>query len=59
VLQQAGGITRETNLIGVWANRRSSSGEFGGGAAVAFVMVGLTLLLTLFYLRNMFRQDEL
>jgi hypothetical protein len=23
------------------------------------VMVGLTLLLTLFYLRNMFRQDEL
>ena len=59
VLQQAGGITRETNLIGVWAYRRSSSGEFGGGAAVAFVMVGLTLLLTLFYLRNMFRQDEL
>jgi N,N'-diacetylchitobiose transport system permease protein len=60
VLQQAGSITRETNLLGVWAFRESVGGnDFGTGAAVAIVMVGLTLLLTLFYLRNMFRQEEL
>ena len=55
VLQQAGRITRETNLLGVWAYRVSMGGtDFDIGAAIAIVMVGLTLLLTFVYLRNMF-----
>ncbi|HET9610056.1 MAG TPA: sugar ABC transporter permease [Acidimicrobiales bacterium] len=59
VLQQAGGIVRETNTLGVYAYRQGGSGDFGLGAAVAVVMVGITLLLTLVYLRRMFRQEEL
>ena len=58
VLQQAGGITRETNTLGVYAYRTSAGNDFGLGAAIALVMVGITLLATLFYLRQMFRQEE-
>jgi N,N'-diacetylchitobiose transport system permease protein len=58
VLQQAGGLTRETNLIGIWGYRSSvGAGDFGAGGAVAIIMVALTLILTLAYLRNMFRQE--
>ena len=58
VLQQAGGIVRETNTLGVYAFRQGGSGNYGLGAAVAVVMVGITLLLTLVHLRQMFRQEE-
>jgi N,N'-diacetylchitobiose transport system permease protein len=60
VLQGAGGITRETNLLGVYAYRISfGANEFDKGAAVAIVMVVITVLMTLFYLRSMTRQEEL
>ena len=60
VLQRAGGISRETNLLGVYAYRISiGASEFDKGAAVAVVMVLITVLLTLFYLRSMVRQEEL
>ncbi len=58
VLQEAGGITRETNVIGVWAYRQSTN-DYGAGSAVAIVMVVITLLLTVVHVRHMFRQDEL
>jgi N,N'-diacetylchitobiose transport system permease protein len=57
VLQQAGGIVRDTNTLGVYAYRQGGSGDYGLGAAVAVVMVAITLLLTLVHLRTMFRQD--
>jgi N,N'-diacetylchitobiose transport system permease protein len=60
VLQQAGGITRETNLLGVWAYRMSiGQSDFGAGAAAALIMVALTLVLTLVYLRSMLRTEDL
>ena len=60
VLQRAGGITRDTNLLGVYAYRISiGENEFDNGAAVAIVMVLITLLMTIFYLRSMVRQEEL
>jgi N,N'-diacetylchitobiose transport system permease protein len=60
VLQSAGGITRDTNLLGVYAYRISiGANEFDKGAAVAIVMVAITVLMTLFYLRSMTRQEEL
>jgi N,N'-diacetylchitobiose transport system permease protein len=60
VLQRAGGISRETNLLGVYAYRISiGENDFDTGAAIAIVMVVITLLLTLTYLRSMVRQDEL
>jgi N,N'-diacetylchitobiose transport system permease protein len=60
VLQRAGGINRDTNLLGVYAYRISiGSSHFDRGAAVAIVMVLITVLMTLFYLRSMVRQEEL
>ena len=60
VLQQAGGVTRDTNLLGTWAYRTGvGSQQFGKGAAIALVMVGLALLLTLFHIRQMFKQEEI
>ena len=60
VLQSAGGITRDTNLLGVYAYRISIGGnEFDKGAAIAIVMVVITVLMTVFYLRSMTRQEEL
>jgi N,N'-diacetylchitobiose transport system permease protein len=60
VLQRAGGIARDTNLMGVWAYRISiGENHFDIGAAIAIVMVVITLLLTVFYLRQMVRQEEL
>ena len=59
VLQRAGGISRETNLLGVYAYRISiGENRFDIGAAIAIVMVMITLLLTITYLRSMVRQDE-
>ncbi|MCU1368314.1 MAG: sugar transporter permease [Ilumatobacteraceae bacterium] len=60
VLQRAGGITRDTNLLGVYAYRTSFGGNhFDKGAAIAIVMVTITVLLTVFYLRSMTKQEEL
>jgi N,N'-diacetylchitobiose transport system permease protein len=60
VLQQAGGISRDTNLLGVYAYRVAiGETRFDLGAAIAVVMVLISLLLTFVYLRQMARQEEL
>ena len=60
VLQKAGGITRDTNLLGVYAYRISiGENRFDVGAAVAVVMVAITAVLTSVYLRAMVKQEEL
>jgi N,N'-diacetylchitobiose transport system permease protein len=60
VLQRAGGITRDTNLLGVFAYRISiGENRFDIGAAVAVVMLLITALLTIVYLRSMLKQEEL
>jgi N,N'-diacetylchitobiose transport system permease protein len=60
VLQRAGGITRETDVLGVYAYRTAvGANRFDTGAAIAVVMVVITLLLSAFYLRQMARQEDL
>jgi N,N'-diacetylchitobiose transport system permease protein len=60
VLQNAGGITRDTNLLGVYAYRISiGENRFDIGAAVAVVMVAITAILTVAYMRAMLRTEEL
>jgi N,N'-diacetylchitobiose transport system permease protein len=60
VLQRAGGITRETDVLGVYAYRTAvGANRFDTGAAIAVVMVVITLLLTALYLRQMARQEDL
>jgi N,N'-diacetylchitobiose transport system permease protein len=59
VLQKAGGVTSETNLLGVYSyNISIGQNRYDIGAAIAIVMVVITILLTLWYLRSMLRQDE-
>lgn len=59
VLQKAGGIARDTDVIGVYAYRISVGGNrFDVGAAVAVVMVVIVLLFTALYLRQIAKQEE-
>lgn len=59
VLQQAGGITHETNLLGTYIYRLGiGEGRFGMAAAVAMFMLALTVLLTAGYVRSMLRQED-
>jgi len=59
VLQRAGGVSRDTNLLGVYAYRISiGENAFDTGAAVAIVMVLITVLLTLFYMRSLLREES-
>ncbi len=60
VLQQAGGITRDTNLLGVYTYSISiGQSDYGMGAAIALLMIVLMCILTLGYLRSMFKQDNI
>jgi N,N'-diacetylchitobiose transport system permease protein len=59
ILQKAGGITRDTNLLGVWAYRISiGENRFDIGAAIAVVMLVITAILTVAYLRAMLKTEE-
>ena len=59
VLQQAGGSTHDTNLLGTYIYRLGiGGGKFGMAAAVAIFMLVLTVLLTGPYVRAMLKQEE-
>jgi N,N'-diacetylchitobiose transport system permease protein len=59
VLQQAGGVTRDTNLLGTYIYRSGiGEGDFGTAAAVAIFMLLLTVVLTWPYVRRMLREEE-
>jgi N,N'-diacetylchitobiose transport system permease protein len=58
ILQEAGGSTRDTNLLGTYIYRLGiGGGEFGMAAAVAIFMLVLTLVLTSPYVRVMLKQE--
>ncbi|RJK94800.1 carbohydrate ABC transporter permease [Vallicoccus soli] len=59
VLQGAGGVASETNLLGTYVYRLGiGEGRFGLAAAAAVLMLVLTALLTFPYVRAMLRQEE-
>ncbi|RHW27069.1 sugar ABC transporter permease [Nocardioides immobilis] len=58
-LQKAGGITRDTNLLGTYIYTLGiKGGDFGTAAAAAMFMLVLTVILTAPYVRVMLRQEE-
>jgi N,N'-diacetylchitobiose transport system permease protein len=58
-LQKAGGITRDTNLLGTYIYSLGiKGGDFGTAAAAAMFMLALTVVLTAPYIRIMFRQED-
>jgi N,N'-diacetylchitobiose transport system permease protein len=59
VLQKAGGISSETDVLGVYAYRISvGASHFDVGSAIAVVMVLIVLLLTAVYLRQLAGQER-
>lgn len=58
-LQGAGGVTRETNLLGTYIYRSGiSEGEFGTAATAAIFMLALTVILTAPYVVRMLREER-
>jgi N,N'-diacetylchitobiose transport system permease protein len=58
VLQKAGGVTRDTNLLGTYIYRLGiGEGSFGQAAAVAIFMLVLTVIVTFPYVRGMMREE--
>lgn len=58
VLQNAGGVSSETNLLGTYVYRVGiAEGRFGTSAAAAMLLLLLTALLTAVVVRSMLRQD--
>jgi N,N'-diacetylchitobiose transport system permease protein len=55
VLQRAGAPTRETHLLGTFIY--SLSKEFSMAGAMATIMLAITLVLTVFYIRRMLREE--
>lgn len=59
LLQQAGGITSETNLIAIHAYRTSFSGnDFGVGAEASVVMVLVLAAISTFYIRRILKEAQ-
>lgn len=58
VLQQAGGITTETNLLGTYVYEVGiAQGDYGTASALAMVMLLLTLVLSTAYIRSLLKKD--
>ncbi len=59
VLQNAGGVTSETNLLGTYIYRSGiGEGNFGVASAVAVFMLALTVVLTWPYVAKMLKEVE-
>lgn len=60
VLQDAGGITRDTNLIGTYIYRLGiGEGQFGLAAAASWFILLITVALSLYYVRILIREEGL
>ena len=58
-LQKAGGITRDTNLLGTYIYSLGiKGGDFGTAAAAAMFMLALTVVVTAPYIRTMLKQED-
>ncbi|WP_109508080.1 carbohydrate ABC transporter permease [Nocardioides speluncae] len=58
-LQKAGGITRDTNLLGTYIYSLGiKGGDFGTAAAAAMFMLALTVVVTAPYIRMMLKQED-
>ncbi len=59
VLQDAGGMARETNLIGTYIYRLGiGEGQFGLAAAASWFILALTVAVSFFYVRVLLREAQ-
>ena len=60
VLQDAGGVARDTNLIGTYIYRLGiGEGQFGLAAAASWFILALMVVVSIFYVRVLLREEEL
>ncbi len=60
VLQQAGGVSKDTNVLGTYVYEIGvGQGEYGMASALAMVMLAIALLMTWFYMRSLARQGDI
>jgi len=59
VLQDAGGVARDTNLIGTYIYRLGiGEGQFGLAAAASWFILVLTVVVAFYYIRVLLREEE-
>lgn len=59
LLQDAGGITRDTHLIGTYVYQLGiKEGSFGTASAAALIILVLTVSVSLYYVRMLVRQED-
>ena len=59
LLQDAGSIASETNLLGTYIYQLGTgSSDFGMASAVSIFVLALTVAISAFYVRNMLKEDE-
>jgi len=59
VLQGAGGVSTETNLLGNYVFQQGlSQGDYGTASAIAMVILLVTLVVTAKYIQMLFKGDE-
>lgn len=60
VLQQAGGVSQDTNVLGTYVyDLGVGQGEYGMASALAMVMLLIALIMTWFYMRSLARQGDI
>jgi N,N'-diacetylchitobiose transport system permease protein len=59
VLQDAGGISRDTHLIGTYVYQLGiREGNFGLASAAALIILVITVTVSLYYVRMLVRQED-
>jgi N,N'-diacetylchitobiose transport system permease protein len=58
LLQDAGGVTNETNLLGTYVYQLGTGkGDFGTASAVSILILVLTIALSWYYVRSLMKED--
>lgn len=58
LLQDAGGVANETNLLGTYVYQLGTGkGDFGTASAVSILILGLTVALSAYYVRSLMKED--
>jgi N,N'-diacetylchitobiose transport system permease protein len=59
LLQDAGSIASETNLLGTYIYQKGTgASDFGEASAISIFVLAITIAISAFYVRSMLRQDE-
>ena len=58
LLQDAGGVANETNLLGTYVYQLGTGkGDFGTASAVSILILALTIALSAYYVRSLMKED--